>query len=263
MVQAERASSSIRLTWWGHATVLLDDRARILTDPLLTDALMHLHRRAGVVPTPPSGLDAVAISHLHMDHLHLPSLALLDAGTPILIPRGAARLLGRLPLEPIEVSAGDVVPVGDATVHVVPAVHDATRWPGGRVRGEAVGYVVQGAGATYFAGDTSVFPGMRDVHPSLDVALLPVWGWGPYLRGEHMNPQQAAGCLPMIGADVAVPIHYGTFWPRGIGWLRKRVFHEPGREFAEYARTAAPLVDVRVLEAGASTEVVLPMGPSS
>ena len=250
---------SIRLTWWGHATVLIQDRVRILTDPLLTGALMHLHRRAGLVPHPPPDIDAVLISHLHMDHLHRPSLALLDPGTPVLIPRGAAGLLDGLGLEPVEVSAGDVVPIGDARVHVVRAVHDATRWPWGGVRGDAVGYVVQGAGTTYFAGDTSVFDGMGELHPTrFDVALLPVWGWGPYLRGEHMDPEQAAGCLPTLGVDVAVPIHYGTFWPRGMGWLRKRVFHEPGREFADHARTAAPSVEVRVLEVGTSTEVVLP-----
>jgi L-ascorbate metabolism protein UlaG (beta-lactamase superfamily) len=259
MVRVESVLASIRVTWWGHATVLIQDRARILTDPLLTGALMHLHRRAGLVPAPPPRLDAVAISHLHMDHLHMPSLKLLDPGTRVLIPRGAAGMLEKLPLEPVEVSAGDVVPVGDATVHVVQAVHDAARWPWGGARGDAVGYVVQGAGTTYFAGDTSVFDGMSDLHPTnIDVALLPVWGWGPYLRGEHMDPEQAAACLPTLGADVAVPIHYGTFWPRGMGWLRKRVFHEPGREFADHARTAAPTVDVRVLEVGTSTEVLLP-----
>ncbi len=255
---AAGTTASIRVTWWGHATVLIDDRARILTDPLLTGALMHLHRRVGIDPAPPSGLDAIAISHLHMDHLHLPSLGLLEAGTPVLIPRGAAGVLKGLPLEPVEVSAGDVVPVGDATVHVVRAVHDSTRWPWGGPRGDAVGYVVQGAGATYFAGDTSVFAEMADLHPHLDIALLPVWGWGPNLRGEHMDPEQAAACLPVLGADVAVPIHYGTFWPRGMARVRPRVFHEPGREFAEHARTCAPTVDVRVLGVGTSTEVVLP-----
>ena len=258
-VQAESVSASIRLTWWGHSTVLVHDRARILTDPLLTGALMHLHRRAGLVPATPRGLDAVAISHLHMDHLHRPSLALLEPGTPVLLPRGAARLLDGLGLEPVEVSAGDVVPVGEATVHVVRAVHDATRWPWGGVRGDAVGYIVEGAGVTYFAGDTAVFDGMGELWPGrFDVALLPVWGWGPYLRGEHMNPEQAADCLPVLRTDVAVPIHYGTFWPRGLGWLRKRVFHDSGREVAEHARRAAPAVDIRVLGAGASTEVVLP-----
>ena len=258
-MQTESVSGSIRLTWWGHSTVLVQDRARILTDPLLTGALMHLHRRAGLVPEPPRGLDAVLLSHLHMDHLHRPSLALIDPETPVLIPRGAASLLDGLGLEPVEVTAGDVVPVGNATVHVVRAVHDATRWPWGGVRGEAVGYVVHGAGVTYFAGDTAVFEGMGELYPGrFDVSLLPVWGWGPYLRGEHMTPAQAAGCLPVLGTEVAVPIHYGTFWPRGMGWLRKRVFHESGREFAEHARSVAPSVDVRVLEAGASTEVVLP-----
>jgi L-ascorbate metabolism protein UlaG (beta-lactamase superfamily) len=257
-VVAPFPSTSIRLTWWGHATVVIQDRARILTDPLLTGALMHLHRRAGLVPHPPPDIDAVVISHLHMDHLHRPSLALLAPGTPVLIPRGAASLLGGLGLEPVEVAAGEEVRIGDATVHVVRAVHDATRWPWGGPRGEAVGYVVEGAGTTYFAGDTAVFEGMGDLHPSpFDVALLPVWGGGPYLRGEHLDPEQAAGCLPALGADVAIPIHYGTFWPRGMGWLRSRVFHEPGREFAEHARTLAPAVDVRVVEVGTSTEVAL------
>lgn len=247
---------AIRLTWFGHATVLVEDRARILTDPLLTGTLLHLHRRAG--PVPPSltdQVDAVVLSHLHIDHLHLPSLALLDAGTPVLIPRGAARLLRRLAVEPVEVSAGDVVPVGDATVVVVPAMHDATRWPFGRTRGAAVGYVVCGDGATYFAGDTTTFPGMGSLHSPLDVALLPVGGWGPWLRGQHMDPEDAASCLPLLGARVSVPIHYGTFWPRGVGWLRNRIFHEPGREFAEHARALAPEVDVRVLSPGTSTEV--------
>jgi L-ascorbate metabolism protein UlaG (beta-lactamase superfamily) len=253
---------SIKVTWFGHATVLMEDRARVLTDPLLTAALLHLHRRAG--PLPPrltNAVDAVALSHLHIDHLHLPSLALLDPGTPVLVPRGAARLLRRVPVEPVEVVAGDVVPVGHAELLVVPAVHNATRWPFGRIRGEAVGYVLCGAGATYFAGDTSLFPGMGLLPSPLDLALLPVGGWGPWLRGQHMDPEDAASCLTMIRARVTVPIHYGTFWPRGFDWLRSRVFHEPGRELARHARIVAPDVDVRVLAPGESTDVPVASEP--
>jgi L-ascorbate metabolism protein UlaG (beta-lactamase superfamily) len=249
---------SIEISWIGHATVLVEDRARILTDPVLTGSLMHLHRRAGPVPRDLVRPDAVLVSHLHVDHLHLPSLALLEAGTPVLIPRGARRLLRRSGLEVVEVSAGDVVPVGEATVTVVPAVHDATRWPLSRIHGDAVGFVVRGEGSTYFAGDTSLFPGMRDVADSLDVALLPVGGWGPWLRGEHMGPQAAAASLALLDPGVAVPMHYGTFWPRGFDWLRNRVFHEPGREFAREAAVIAPDVDVRVLAPGTSTTVELP-----
>jgi L-ascorbate metabolism protein UlaG (beta-lactamase superfamily) len=248
----------IRIHWLGHATVLVEDRARILTDPLLTATLMHLHRRAG--PLPPSltsQVDAVLVSHLHLDHLHFPSLALLDAGTPALVPRGAGRLLRRSKLDVVEVTVGDVVAVGDATVTVVPAVHADTRWPWSRIRGDAVGFVVRGEGATYFAGDTSLFPEMESISDSLDVALLPVGGWGPSLRGHHMDPEDAASCLALMGPGVAVPIHYGTFWPRGLGRLRTHLFDEPGREFEAHARTLAPDVDVRVLPPGTSTTVEL------
>jgi L-ascorbate metabolism protein UlaG (beta-lactamase superfamily) len=248
---------TIRITWWGHATVLVTDRARILTDPLLTGSLVHLHRRAGLVPEEVGRhLDAVVISHLHADHLHLPSLSLLAPGTRVLLPRGGAPLLRGLPVTPVEVVAGDVIEVAGARVEVVPAVHAATRWPGGRLRGEPVGFVITGEGSTYFAGDTTSFAGMATLHPSLDVALLPVGGWGPWLRGHHLDAEEAAACLPGLGAATAIPIHYGTFWPRGLGWLRGHVFHEPGREFAAHARAAAPTTDVRVLAPGTSTEVV-------
>jgi len=255
-VPAAGGGPAVRLTWLGHATVLVEDRARVLTDPLLTPRLLHLHRRAGDTPaTAPPALDAVVVSHLHADHLHLPSLRLLPPGTPVLVPRGAARLLRRTGTEPIEMSPGDAVSVGDATITAVTARHAGTRWPWSRLRCAALGYLIVGAGATYFAGDTVAFPGMAGLHPGLDVALLPVGGWGPWLRGRHLDPPGAAGCLPALRPRVAVPIHYGTFWPTGLGWLRPAVFHEPGRTFAAHARAHASEVEVRVLAPGHATLV--------
>jgi L-ascorbate metabolism protein UlaG (beta-lactamase superfamily) len=249
---------SIEIRWLGHATVLVEDRARILTDPVLTGNVAHLRRRGGPLPRRLSGrVDAVVISHLHLDHLHAPSLRLLDAGTPVLVPRGGGRLLRRTGLEVVEVAVGDVVPVGDATVTVVPAVHVNSRWPGSPLRADTVGYVVRGSGTTYFAGDTSLFPEMADVAGSPDVALLPVGGWGPSRGAHHMDPQDAATCLATLGAGVAVPIHYGTLWPWGMSRVRNRLFHDPGREFAQHARSLAAHVDVRVLAPGDATTVRL------
>jgi L-ascorbate metabolism protein UlaG (beta-lactamase superfamily) len=252
--------ASIGIDWLGHATVLVQDRARILTDPLLTTSLVHLHRRGGPLPESLRGrVDAVVISHLHADHLHARSLRLLDRGTPALVPRGAGPLLRRSGLEVVEVEVGDVVPVGDATVTVVPAVHADRRWPWGRspVRADAVGFVVRGAGSTYFAGDTALFDDMADVAAGVDVALLPVGGWGPTRGEDHMDPADAARALAALGARVAVPIHYGTFWPRGMARLRRHLFHDPGREFADHARALAPGAEVRVLLPGSATAVSL------
>jgi len=59
------------VTWVGHATVeLVVDGLRVLTDPIVTPRVAHLRRR--VAPAPAMAPDVVLISHLHLDHLHLP-----------------------------------------------------------------------------------------------------------------------------------------------------------------------------------------------
>jgi L-ascorbate metabolism protein UlaG (beta-lactamase superfamily) len=97
----------------------------------------------------------------------------------------------------------------------------------------------------YFAGDTALFTGMRDLTP-VDVALLPVAGWGPRLGPGHLDPAGATEALGLLRPKVAVPIHWGTF---------RRLFAEqpddrPAREFARLAGEVAPDVDVRVLSIG-------------
>jgi L-ascorbate metabolism protein UlaG (beta-lactamase superfamily) len=250
--------AAIRATWWGHATVLIEDGARVLTDPVLTMRVLHLRRRAG--DRPPEAArrcDAVVISHLHPDHLHLPSLALLEPGTTVLVPRGGGRLLHGLDLRVVEVSAGDDVMIRDARVGAVPAAHSDRRWPWASVRARAVGYLVNGSGTTYFAGDTAAFPEMATLHSNLDLALVPVGGWGPWLRGQHLDPAEAAHCLRALRPRVAVPIHYGTFWPYGMGLVRPSSFREPGRRFAAQARSGSPTTEVRLLGPGTATEIVL------
>src|SRR5262245_43819752 len=81
------------ITWWGHATVTVEDSGvRVLTDPLFPRRLAHLRRRAGAVPPADAArADLVLVSHLHADHLHVPSLARLAPGTRVLVPRGARR----------------------------------------------------------------------------------------------------------------------------------------------------------------------------
>src|SRR3954464_5600100 len=82
----------------GHSTVRIELAGRtVLTDPLLLSSVGVL-RRVVAAPHPATwaGVDLVLISHLHGDHLHLPSLRRLGAGVRIVVPRGAgAWLRGR------------------------------------------------------------------------------------------------------------------------------------------------------------------------
>ena len=153
-----------RLTWLGHATVALEiGGARLLTDPLLRDRIAHL-RRHGPSPDPAAtaDLDAVLVSHLHRDHLDVPSLRRLDRTVAVYVPRGAGAFLERLGFTRVrELAVGEEAAVGGARVRAVTAIHDGRRSPGrGGAVAEAIGFEVRGASTVYFAGDTDVYDGM-------------------------------------------------------------------------------------------------------
>ena len=241
-----------RVTWGGHATVLLElAGARLLTDPVLRSRVAHLRRhREAPSAELAERLDAVLISHLHYDHLDLPSLREIAGEVTAFAPHGAAALLRRAGIGTVEeVRPGESGEVAGVRVSAVPAAHDSRRRPLGR-RAEPVGFVLEAGPRIYFAGDTDLFDGMSDIGP-VDLALIPVAGWGPELgSGGHLDPRSAARAAALIRPAVAVPIHWGTFYPRGrrLGdW-----FTEPARRFATHAAELAPGVEVRVLAPGES-----------
>ncbi|MER7486957.1 MBL fold metallo-hydrolase [Streptomyces sp. NPDC126497] len=254
----------VEVTWWGHATCTVEDsRTRVLTDPLFTRRLAHLRRRRGAVPPAEARhADLVLVSHLHADHLHVPSLARLAPGTRLLVPRGAPRAvpgLRRLAhLDVSEVAPGDVTRVDGLVVRAVPALHDGRRLPVGPHRSPALGYVLEGEARTYFAGDTGLFDEMAKEVGPVDVALLPVGGWGPYLGEGHLDAGRAAEALARLGASSAVPVHYGTYWPIGMDAVRPHEFHAPGHEFERLAARHAPGASVHRLGHGERVRLEVP-----
>ncbi|MGW3631947.1 MBL fold metallo-hydrolase [Streptomyces sp. NPDC005122] len=248
----------VEITWWGHATCTLEDSGtRVLTDPLFARRLAHLRRRRGAPPPPEAAAaDVVLVSHLHADHLHAPSLQRLAPGTLVLVPEGAARsvpTLRRLDhLRLTEVAPGDRIQVGDLVVRAVSARHDGRRLPVGPHRSPALGFVVEGEARTYFAGDTGLFDAMAEEVGPVDVALLPVGGWGPFLGEGHLDAGRAAQALARLMPRSAVPVHYGTYWPIGMDGVRPHEFHAPGDEFVRLAAESAPEVAVHRLDHGQS-----------
>jgi L-ascorbate metabolism protein UlaG (beta-lactamase superfamily) len=248
----------VTVTWVGHASALIEtDGHRVLTDPTLTARLAHLRRRVPVPDLAP--VDTVLISHLHLDHLHLRSLRRLGPVPRLVVPAGAGSLVRSLGAGEVhEVRAGDEVDLGAVTVRAVPADHSSHRGPHSRATAEPVGYVVDGGGvSTYFAGDTDLFDGMRDLGP-IDLALLPIWGWGPTLGERHLDPARAATATAWIDPRVVVPIHWGTYSPVRAGRGAPAWLERPLADFR--AQLEAGTVDdrLRVLAPGDS----LVIGPA-
>lgn len=239
-----------RLAWIGHSTVLVElEGARVLTDPVLRRRVGHLRRAQAVDPAALAPVDLVAVSHVHWDHLDLPSLEALGRDTRILVPRGARRLLDRHGFtDVVEVEEGDRVDVNGLSVRATHAAHSARRGPLG-LRAPSIGYLLGDRRRVYFAGDTDLFAGMAALADRLQVALLPIAGWGPRLPPGHLDPERAATALRMLRPRIAIPIHWGTYRPI----CARAPADHPERGFAHRAADVVPDVEVRVLPIGADT----------
>jgi L-ascorbate metabolism protein UlaG (beta-lactamase superfamily) len=229
------------------------DGARVITDPILRDRVGPLMRSLTPVPEALwSDVELVLISHSHWDHLDYGSLRLL--GRPhIVVPRGMAQGLRRRGFRDVsEVEPGEAVSWRTLRVEAIRAEHRGFGPPVGGTH-LAVGYLLAGSQRIYFAGDTAWFAEMASLVGRVDVALLPVWGWGPTARqSEHLDPQAAARAVAAIGPRYAVPIHWGTLHPAGFRWMRPSTRIDPPHVFAQLARRLAPTTTVRVLSVGAS-----------
>jgi L-ascorbate metabolism protein UlaG (beta-lactamase superfamily) len=247
---------STRIMYVGHATVLIVmDGVRVLTDPLLRSRVAHLRRVGKVNASALQDIDAVLISHLHYDHLDVPSLRRLGRDVPLVAPRGAGTFLEKKGFRSVtELAVDEELRLGAVAVRGTPAVHDAGRLPFG-TRAEAMGHVIAGTRSVFFAGDTDLFEGLASLAP-VDVALVPIWGWGASIGPGHMNPREAAEAVRMLRASIAIPIHWGTYFPIHVGLRGRPAFLEgPAVAFAAHMRELAPDADVRVLRPGQGTDV--------
>lgn len=237
----------------GHATAILDlGGVRVMTDPFLRTTLGPLQRH-GPLPQASSfeGVDVVVISHGHPDHLDRRSLQMIGGRPVVVVPRGlGAWLRGSSRGEIVEMVAGERLTVGPLTITGIPARH----WIGpGAPRAAPMGFHLDAGVRVYFAGDTGRFAAMADLAGRVDVALLPVWTWGPHLGPGHLGPRSAAEALVDIAPVAAVPIHWGTLYPRRLHRVWRGPLEEPGERFAAHAALLAPGVDVRVVRPGEAT----------
>lgn len=254
----------IGVSWVGHATAVLDmGGTRLITDPLLRPHAGAL-RRVGPAPDPRAwaGVGAILLSHLHLDHADLGSLRLLP-GVPVLAGetnsawlrrRGlAARPVGDEWVEPAGIPSG-----GPVEVRAVRADHASRPLPSRP--NAAHGFLVRSPeGVVWFAGDTSLYPemaGLADLAEApIDLALVPIHGWGPRLSEGHMDPAAAAQACALARPRAVLPVHYGTFHPvgfnlAGLGWM-----HRPRDEFVTALADLAPGTALVALERGQHADV--------
>ena len=196
---------------------------RILTDPTLFD-------RIGVTLGPLTigpkrvvasalsadelpKLDAVVITHAHMDSLDRPSLARLAATPLLVIPERTRDLVDDLGYGgPVELRLGKTVTAGDVTIEAVPVRHWGRRWPWERWRGYN-GYLFRRGDVTVlFASDTAYSPELAALAKDrrVTVAILGIGAYDPWIW-NHESPEEAWKTFEASGARYLIPVHWDTF----------------------------------------------------
>jgi L-ascorbate metabolism protein UlaG (beta-lactamase superfamily) len=260
-------TTGVAIRWLGHSTVVLDLPAPAGTVRLMTDPLLHRHagllRRRGDRPEPEGweGADAALLSHLHHDHAELRSLRLLG-DVPVLTAPANARWLRAKGLRGVGLGDAwyEVVPGVD--VRLTPAVHGHRPMP--HRPNAASGHLVRSRSGdrvltVWAVGDTERFGGIARVRElaggHVDVALVPVHGWGPRLSRGHLGPVQAAQVCAEVGVRLAVPVHWGTLHAPGARHLPPGWMDHAGARFESAAHRRAPGTRVVVLGPGESFTV--------
>lgn len=216
----------LAVVWVGHATALvqIEDKV-ILTDPVFTSTVGQLRKRLvepGLDPADLPPVDAILVSHMHVDHLSLGSLEMIErkVRNALLPAGGTAYLTGGFSFPAYELRPWQAWEKDGLRVTAVPVDHVGWRYgiDEAWMTHSFTGYVVEYRGIkVYFGGDSAynqaMFVETGQRFPKIDLALLPIAPIQPrsVMREWHLDPAQAVQAFVDLGAARMVPIHYGTF----------------------------------------------------
>jgi L-ascorbate metabolism protein UlaG (beta-lactamase superfamily) len=197
-----------RITWLGHATVLVQTAkgTNILIDPFI--AQNPKYPKEFVLP---EKIHYILVTHGHSDHISdAAPVAARHNSTVVAIYELATWLASKGVANTIGMNLGGTVQLDDVAVTMVEAKHSSAAQDeqGTHDVGVAAGFVLTIADGPvlYHAGDTAVFSDMKLIRELYrpEVAMLPI--------GGHftMGPKEAALAARFLGVKTILPIHYGT-----------------------------------------------------
>ena len=97
----------------------------------------------------------------------------------------------------------------------------------------------------------------------VDVALLPIWGWGPTIGNGHLDPTRAATATSLIRPRLVVPMHWGTYAPEDGRRRVPRWFHDPIERFDQELTEVGERDRLQVVEPGDTLTLPTPQRPTA
>jgi L-ascorbate metabolism protein UlaG (beta-lactamase superfamily) len=255
-------SRAVKVTYVGHATVIVEfGKRRFITDPLLTKRIARIGPRRKVSleldKKMLEGIEFAVVSHGHFDHLDKRSLCMLPPEAPVVIcPKLSGIVHRSCRRTAVGIGWWEMTDINGVKVTGVPAYHFSAR-PPFHWSDDYQGYVVElhdgdRKRTIYHAGDCGMSEYFEQIGKKfkLDIACLPIGAYEPpSFRKHHLAPEDALDALEMTGANVMIPIHWGTY---NLSW---EPFDEPPKRLMDFARKRGLEDRVRLLWPGESTTI--------
>jgi len=221
-----KLQQSVRIAWESHQEPMSGTHGQ--TVPVANGELgvMFLGHSSFLLQMQGANLliDIVLLTHAHMDHLNRPTLRRVARATRrrtgrapiVIVPQGVEDLVADLGFREIRsLKWWQCTEAAGIEITFTPAKHwgarmfsDTHRQFGGYVLADPAGHRV------YHSGDTAYFDGFKEIgrrlHPQ--IALLPIGAYFPdTYRSVHTSPEEGLQAFVDVGADLMIPMHFGTF----------------------------------------------------
>lgn len=218
-----------RLTgaWLGHATVLLNFYGvTILTDPVFFSRVgLRLgpvtvgpkrHIACALTPAELPPIDLILLSHAHMDHMDLRSLAALPRESVVVTSHSTADIFRcRRFREVHELGWGETLDLpaanGGLRIRAERMRHWGARLHRDMHRGYNAYVLERGGRRICFVGDTAMTDARHlGADGPIDLMMVPIGAYHPWIHA-HCTPEEAVKMCDQAGAEYILPFHYETF----------------------------------------------------
>ena len=243
-VYAAPPKSGLRVTWFGHSSMLLEiDGTRILIDPVWDNRAAPTRwvgPKRFFAPTlrlkEMPAIDAVLVSHDHYDHLgkatvqrlsKLPALAKSQWITSLEVGK-LLKTFGVPAQQITELDWTQTVSIagGACEVTSLPARHFSGRSLSNRFETLWTSFVIQGKGhRVYYGADSGWWEGFAEIgatYGPFDLTMLEIGAFNELWKDIHLGPDGAAQAYMALGgpqrAGLLMPIHWGLFDLALHGW---------------------------------------------